>query len=784
MKNLSDNKAVRNITAMLLCALMVLGLTGCGLTAAGAAKENSTDLSENADAEAVEPASETQGTAERTEDTASDAIVKKETVYVLTDAEGTANRVIVSDWLSGSAGNGALSDVSNLSDIEVVEGNSTMTVDGNAIAWNAADGDVYYKGNSQEQVPVAVHVTYLLDGNEISAKDLAGRSGRVTIRFDYENRKSETAVIDGKETTLYAPFVMITGVLLNNDTFSDVTVTNGRLVNDGSRMAVVGWGFPGLAEDLGIAGENCPVPDHMEITADVKDFSLGMTVTVATNEVFRGLDVGKLDSLGDVEALIGQVEEAMKQLEDGSGALYEGLCKLYESTDSLSDGVGRLADGSKQLADGAKKAANGAESLADGAEKLKNGLAQLDSNSETLMGGAKEVFNGLLKEAQEQLTSAGLTVPTMTIDNYEKVLDGVIASLDKDAVYKQAEAEVKKAVEAKRGYIKEQVTAAVRAEVEKAVTEAVRAEVEAKVKAATEAKVREQVEAAVRTQVFAEVLKSVGMTPETYEADVAAGMIDEATQGQLSAATDVQMKSEPVRKMIDATVESELQSAEVTAAADAATDAQMAGEEVKAVIAKTTSDKMASKEVIKTVEDNTEAQVTKAFSDAMGSDEVKSKLEAAAAGAGKVAELKRSLNEYKRFYEGLQAYTAGVSGAADGSAALADGAKSLKKGNADLASGAEEVNIGLAKLHDGIPALTDGIRQLRDGAKELADGIGEFDDRVVKKIAGVFDGNITALTERVKAVAEIADAYDNFSGIADGMDGDVKFIIRTTEIGE
>ena len=168
----------------------------------------------------------------------------------------------------------------------------------------------------------------------------------------------------------------------------------------------------------------------------------------------------------------------------------------------------------------------------------------------------------------------------------------------------------------------------------------------------------------------------------------------------------------------------------------------------------------------------------------MNSDEVKTKLAAAEAGVVKIGELKQSLNEYRQFYEGLKAYTDGVSQAAEGADAVADGAKQLEKGTADLASGAEELHNGAAKLRDGIPALKEGIRQLRDGAQALSDGIGEFDREAVQKIVALFDGNVETLIDRVKAIASVTDTYDNYSGIADGMSGEVKFIIRTEEIGE
>ena len=56
----------------------------------------------------------------------------------------------------------------------------------------------------------------------------------MTIRFDYENHCTTTATVDGKEETLYVPFAALTGMLLDNERFTNIEVTNGRVVNDGS----------------------------------------------------------------------------------------------------------------------------------------------------------------------------------------------------------------------------------------------------------------------------------------------------------------------------------------------------------------------------------------------------------------------------------------------------------------------------------------------------------------------------------------------------------------------
>lgn len=177
---------------------------------------------------------------------------KNETVYVLAGADGSVKKIIVSDWIKNVLGDGKLNDASDLSGIENVKGDEGYTMGGgNTKVWDAEGNDIYYRGNIDRELPVSVKISYTLDGKPVSADEIAGKSGNVTVRFDYTNNQYKTVTIDGKEETICVPFAMLTGMLLDNDVFTDITVTGGRLVNDGDRTAVVGVAFPGTAQKSG-----------------------------------------------------------------------------------------------------------------------------------------------------------------------------------------------------------------------------------------------------------------------------------------------------------------------------------------------------------------------------------------------------------------------------------------------------------------------------------------------------------------------------------------------------
>lgn len=682
-------------------------------------------------------------------------LVKDETVYVLTGADGSVNKIIVSDWIKNSVGSNSFADKSELTDVENVNGDETYTMNGDTMrVWDAQGNDIYYQGNIEKELPVALSVSYKLDGKSISASELAGKSGKVTIRFDYRNNQYEMVEIDGAQEKMYVPFAMMTGMMLDNDVFTNVEVSNGKLLNDGDRTVVAGIAFPGLQSNLNLNEDKLEIPDYVEITADVKNFEMANTVTIATNDIFSNLNKDELNSTDDLSSSLDEMTDAMEQLIDGSSELYDGLCTLLDKSSELIEGIDQLAAGAKTLKDGAGELNSGASELQAGASQLYAGLNTLASNNSTLNGGASQVFESLLSMTNEQLAAAGLSVPALTISNYADVLNGVIASLDETAVYNQALATVTAAVEEQRPYITEQVTAAIRGEVLTQVTNAVQEQVKAQV---TEA-VRENVEAQV-------IYSALNMDKESYEAAVASGTIDEATQAAITEQIETQMQSAEVLQLIDKN-----------------TAEQMATEPVQTTIAENVEAQMQSEDIRNLIATNTELQVQKAISENMASDAVQSQLAAASEGAQAVISLKASLDSYNSFYIGLQTYTAGVADAASGAGELKAGTDSLKDGAGKLYDGASELYDGILTLKNGAPALVDGITQLRDGAMQLSDGLKEFNEEGIQKLVDAVDGDLDGIVTRIKAMVDVSRNYKSFAGISDEMDGQVKFIYRTDAI--
>lgn len=605
------------------------------------------------------------------------ALRRDETVYVIANTDGSVRQIIVSDWIRNGLAAAQVEERSELSQVEAVKGSATYTLgQDNARVWDAQGQDLYYQGSIEKALPVDMTVTYQIDGQTVTPGQIAGKSGHVTIRFDYENRQYEMVEIDGREEKIYVPFAMLTGLLLDSDRFTNVTVSNGKLFCDGSHTAVVGVAFPGLQEDLAMEKDRLDLPDYVEIQADVKDFSLATAVTVASSGLFDQLDDETLEKLemGELTDGIGRMTDAMDQLMDGSSQLYDGLCTLLDSS----------------------------QQLIDGADRLCQGLNELTAHNSQLNGGAKQVFESLIAAANSQLQTSGLTVPELTVDNYSQVLESLLQQLDGASAY--AESEARKKIEAAVAAQQEQVSAAV--------------------EQAVEQQVAAQVEQAVEQQVWQQVLFAAGLTKETYDAGIAAGAIPQKQQEQLQAALKAQMASETIKGLISQTKA-----------------AKMESDEIRALIEQKTEQTMAE-----LVEENLQSEEVQS--------QIRSAAEQASAGAQSIRSLKEQLDSYQSFYQGLLTYTAGVAQARDGA----------------------------AQLQSSLPALTDGVTRLRDGSMELSDGLRQFREEGIQKLADALGGDLGQLSSRLKAIREAAQNYRSFSGDAEDMPSQVRFIYRMEAI--
>ena len=228
------------------------------------------------------------------------AYTKDETVYSKMDNAGTNYKTVVSDHIKNTEDADTIEDLTDLLNVKNTSGDETYTQDGNKFTWNANKNDIYYQGDTTKELPIDLKVKYELDGNEISAKDIAGKSGKVKITLQYTNKEARTVTVNGKATKMYVPFVVVAGTIIKDENAKNVEVSSGKVVNDGTKTVVVGMAMPGLQESLGLSKNDVDIPSNIEITMDATDFETGSIVSYATPKVFEKDDLkvfDKMDSL-------------------------------------------------------------------------------------------------------------------------------------------------------------------------------------------------------------------------------------------------------------------------------------------------------------------------------------------------------------------------------------------------------------------------------------------------------------------------------------------------------
>lgn len=310
---------------------------------------------------------------------------KNEMVYIILDKTEKKQKVIVNDRIINKQCLDEIKDLTSLDNLKLIKGDATFTKDLNNVTWNANKEDIYYTGETDKEIPVNISIKYYLNENEVTYEQLQGKSGKVTIRFDYTCNQSEIVKINNEDKTIYVPYLIISGVAFNNAKTANITSQNGKVIDDGKNSFVVGCAIPGLKEDLEI--EDLNIPTYFEISMDAVDFNMDTTFSVATNQFMNGINsndikdekqttkVNTLCLMLAKEELLPTVNEVVKSLDEYTD-YYKGVIDYTSGVDQMNQEIkaGNLEDKLQELLDGSKK-------LNDGTIKLNTELQEFYENT-------------------------------------------------------------------------------------------------------------------------------------------------------------------------------------------------------------------------------------------------------------------------------------------------------------------------------------------------------------------------------------------------------------------
>lgn len=829
-EKLKSKYIVRVVAGVLTIALVG---TGIGATAVFAEK-NSTAVTAEADS--------TTGSSKDADDIADklmDSVSlkdndadKDESVYLISDANGNVNKTIVVDHLKNKDKKDTLEDASNLSDIENVKGKEKFTQSGDKLTWQAGGKDIYYQGTATEEPPVTQKVTYYLDGKEISPEDLAGKSGKVKIRFDYTNTTSYTETVNGEKQTVSVPFAAITGLVLG-DGFENIEVTNGKAEVSDSSSVVLGYALPGLKDSLGIKDGDLDgdvnIPEYMEMTADVENFSMPAAMTFVVNASdyvsTDGIDTSDLDDMiNDLKDASTQLQDGSKTLAEGTDTLADGLSTLQSKLGTFASGVGTLQSGLKTYTDGVSTLSGGLNTLGNstgalvsGADKLNSGAGQLASGSATLKDGLKTYTDGAsqLNTGLNQLndnTGSLATGVTSLNDGAKTLSDGINAANKGAAGVSAGAAQLKTSIDT------------------------------AKTGADSLAAGAKQVDEGV-----GQLTQSLSDMPETIKTNINKSLeslnelnvgtlfktlgyidTDKITADNVSAAADATVNN--AGDIIDALTNMQNQNPSATynqilvglsqgkgavsvysAVNQSVTDSAYTVQALKDGSAKVSDGASSLDAGLGRLSDGA-SELSSGASDlakgttqlATGATELQTGTQSL---ADKLPELTKGItslvngsNELVKNNDtlnaGATALNAGASQLSAGTQSLmnsvptltsgikklVDGSNTLVANNAQLNSGASQLADGTNQIVSGVDQLTTGSKTLSEGAHTLADGMVQFNEEGINKILDAYNGDLKPFTNKLQAVIDAGEEYQTYSAIADGQTGSVKFIYKLASI--
>ena len=371
---------------------------------------------------------------------------KEETVYSKLNSEGTVTKTIVSNHLS-NLNKGTYNDKTNLTNIINVNGDEKYNLINNKLVWDTDGKDIFYKGTSNQNLPIETTIKYYLNDKEISNKELNGKSGNVKIVIKYKNNSSSKQYINGKKETLYTPFLVTSLMTLDKENISDLKVNNGKIIDNGINYMILGYSTPGLYESLKI--DELKDMDTITIEYKTSSYKFNNVYMIATSNLFNDIDNSSFNDLNKIYSSVNKLSNSTKELIDGSNKLKSGIQEysvgfskynngmetldnkveeLYTKYTVLNSGIQNLNEQVKGLS----TYTNSIVSLANGINTLSTSTNELVKQSESL----NTIINNTLNIMTKHIETLTYIKETTTDENTKELLTKEIDNLQKNIDFK------------------------------------------------------------------------------------------------------------------------------------------------------------------------------------------------------------------------------------------------------------------------------------------------------------------------------------------------------------
>ena len=739
---------------------------------------------------------------------AADATVeKKETSYLILNADGSVQEQVTSDWLHSDDGFDAVTDESDLSDIQNLKSDVMPEQSGNTLKWTTDETDIYYQGKNSAQAPVGVSIEYTLDGKTVTADELKGQSGHLVATVKLTNNTGEEVTVNGKKRTVYTPFFTVAAAVLPSENFKNITTEHGLVESDSKTQVACYLAMPGMKEAV---SDLLPdsfdklddlMLDTLTLEADVTDCTVP-TFLFAAAPNLSDLDLDEAsDELGDT---MNELTDAIDQLKDGSGALDDAVGTLVESLDTFASSYSQFDAGVDSALNGTQTLANGTENLLENAQllatktgELSLGAIQLQNSTAQLAGVMNQQLVPGLVEASEKKTALEdkmtelsgkletVEIPDMTAlkaqlgAGAEQVFDGAASGAAKAA---------SEAAASNAATVASQKTAE---------------EIKSNVQAASSSEDVTNAAAALTTQLYQSGYSAGYQTSQAYVEmalnDSTLGLNDAQKKAILNALAQDSTSTPSAEVISNGTAQVSGMVEKIASDIDPNAIASAVGPKVAEQVAPIVTEEVTTSEKLAAAKQSAVQQVAAAIPD-INTDELKSlmgefkdlssqagemmdsvdTLTGALYNAENPADINTVVGAANAISDGAAKLGSGASQLATGTSAFATGVGTLDAGTSQLLSGMETLSSSSKTVSNAIGQFQSGGAELKDGTSELSDGMTEFSDTINDKLDGLSE--ITDPDSTLARVIDIMkDRADSFkgSGRADGTDMTVSYVMRT-----
>lgn len=735
------------------------------------------------------------------------AVEKKETSYLILNADGSVQEQITSDWLHSDDGFDSVTDESGLSDIQNLKSDVMPEQSGNTLKWTTDETDIYYQGKNSAQAPVGVSIEYTLDGKAVTADELKGQSGHLVATVKLTNNTGEEVTVNGKKRTAYTPFFTVAAAVLPSENFKNITTEHGLVESDSKTQVACYLAMPGMKEAV---SDLLPdsfdklddlMLDTLTLEADVTDCTVP-TFLFAAAPNLSDLDLDEVsDELGDT---MDELTDAIDQLKDGSGALDDAVGTLVESLDTFASSYSQFDAGVDSALNGTQTLANGTENLLENAQllatktgELSLGAIQLQNSTAQLAGVMNQQLVPGLVEASEKKTA---------LEDKMTELSGKLETVEIPDMT---------ALKAQLGAGAEQVFDGAASGAAKAASEAAASNAATAASQKTAEAIKGNVQAASSSEDVTNA--AAALTTQLYQSGYSAGYqasktcvemalndstldLDDAQKNAILNALAQASTSTPSAEVIsNGTAQVSGMVEKIASDIDPNAIASAVGPKVAEQVAPIVTEKVTSSDDLATAKQSAVQQVAAAIPD-INTDELKSlmgefkdlssqagemmdsvdTLTGALYNAENPADTNTVVGAANAISDGAAKLGSGASQLATGTSAFATGVGTLDAGTNQLLSGMETLSSSSKTVSNAIGQFQTGGAELKDGTSELSDGMTEFSDTINDKLDGLSE--ITDPDSTLARVIDIMkDRADSFkgSGRADGTDMTVSYVMRT-----